>query len=351
VAAIGLGDVSFARAAARNHDTGDVVRRVHDALELAVDVIDVADEPELLRAVGDAVRVTRARDRAVVITTVRLPDVRDVRGLQAHVEANLRATKLDGLPLVQLAVHAAWLGTPAWPELVGSCERLVREGHVLAWGAVLSDEDAQLGDATAADAPPPIEDPIALLTAGFATTGSGLFVPSAAPAPSAPKPVAKLAHPLALPMFASLAIEFSLCARTGAPVLAAASTHAILAHRPLAGGALAGTLGPGAVLSRTDDRRGTDLDAIALGVAKLARFVKQRPPAATSTEAARAIAETAKPRDRVECTTLAELALRWTIDRGVLALPRITRREDLDEAIAAASAPPLSADLMKELDT
>jgi aryl-alcohol dehydrogenase-like predicted oxidoreductase len=339
VAAVGLGDVSFARAAARNHDVAEVVRRVHDALELAIDVIDVADEPDALRAVGDAVRATRTRDRAVVITTVRIPDVRDIRGLQAHVEANLRETKLDGLPLVQLAPRVAWLALPAWPELVGTCDRLVREGKVLAWGAAIDPAEVVIDEPL-----PPPPDPLA----GFATTRSGLFIPSAAP-PEPPKPEQKLAHPLALELFGSLAVDFSLCARAALPVLAA--SQPVLATQPLAGGALAGTLGPGAVLSRTDDRRGVDLDAIAIGVAKLARFVKRPPPAARSSEAARAIAETAKPRDHFECTTLAELALRWAIDRGALVLPRITRGDDLVEAIAAASAPPLSADLMTELDT
>jgi aryl-alcohol dehydrogenase-like predicted oxidoreductase len=342
VAAIGLGDVSFVRAAARNHDAGDVIRRVHDALELAIDVIDVAAEADVLRAVGDAVRATRARDRAVIATTVRLPDVRDVRGLQAAVEHDLRATKLDALPLVQLAVRTEWLVHRAWPELAGACDRLAREGKVLAWGAIVDPADVAVEES-----PPPAPDPLDI--AGFATTGSGLFVPSAAPPPPpAAKP--ELAHPLALPLFASLAIDFSLCERTAAPMLAI-SSHAIFARRPLAGGALGGELGPGAVLARTDDRRALDLDAIALRVAKLARLVRRAPPAATSTEAARAIAEAAKRPEHVECNTLAELALRYALDRGALVLPRITEREHLHDAIAAASAPPLSADLMKDLDT
>jgi len=338
VATVGLGDVSFTRAAARNHDPGEVVRRVHEALEHAIDVIDVAAEPDVEVAVGEAVRAVRARDRAVIVTTVRLPDVRDVRAVRAQVDASLRTTRLDVMPLVQLPVRVAWLASSAWPELLGTCERLVREGKVLAWGAVVDPGD------TIAEAPPPPPEPV---LAGFATTGSGLLVPSAETSSAAKPP---LAHPLALPAFASLAIDFSLCARQAAALLAI-STHAIFAHRVLAGGALAGRLGPGAVLSRADDRRGIDLDAIALGVAKLARFVKRPPPAARASEAARAIADTAKPVEHFECETLAELALRYAIDRGALVLPRITRREDLHEAIAAASAPPLSEDLMTALDT
>ena len=293
VTVIGLGDVSFTRAAARNHEPADVVRRVHEALEHAIDVIDLAAEPDVEQAVGEAVRAVRARDRAVITTTVRLPDVRDARGVQAQVEASLRTTRLDGLPLVQLPLRTAWLASSAWPELHGTCDRLVREGKVLAWGAIVDPDDV------IAEATPPAE-PVEL--AGFATTGSGLLVPSAKAPASAPTP--PLAHPLALPLFASLAIDFSLCARDAAPVLAV-STHAIFAHRPLAGGALAGRLGPGAVLARTDDRRGVDLDAIAIGVAKLARFVKHVPPAARSSEAARAIADTAPRVANIECDTLA----------------------------------------------
>jgi aryl-alcohol dehydrogenase-like predicted oxidoreductase len=341
VAAIGLGDVSFARATARNHDPAEVVRRVHDALELSVDVIDVADEPDALRAVGDAIRSLRARDRAVAITTVRLPDLRAIGFVQEQIEANLRASKLDALPLVQLPLRAAYLSRIEWPELQFALERIAREGKVVSWGIVVDRDD--VGEGSHADTPPaePPPDPLGL--AGFTTTRSGLFVPSVAPPTSVPKPVAKLAHPMALPLAASLAIELSLCDRAFEPVLAAQASHAILAHRPLAGGALAGRLGTGAVLARNDDRRGADADAIAIAVAKLARLVRNPPLAARSTEAARAIADTAKRPDHVECATLAELALRFAIDRGAIALPRIVRRDDLIEAIAAGSAPPLSA--------
>jgi aryl-alcohol dehydrogenase-like predicted oxidoreductase len=340
VAAIGLGDVSFARATERNHDIAEIVRRVHDALDLAIDVIDVADEPDALRAVGDAIRTLRARDRAVAITTVRLPDLRAIGFVQDQIEANLRASKLDALPLVQLPLRAAHLARLEWPELLFALERIAREGKVMAWGIVIDRDD--VGEARdAGDAPPPPPDPLGL--AGFTTTRSGLFVPSVAPPPSAPKPVEKLAHPLALPLAASLAIELSLCDRAFEPVLAARSSHAILAHRPLAGGALAGRLGPGAVLAARDDRRGADGDAIAVAIAKLARLVRNPPAAARSTEAARAITDTAQRPEHVECATLPELALRFAIDRGAIALPRIVRRDDLLEAIAAGSAAPLPA--------
>jgi aryl-alcohol dehydrogenase-like predicted oxidoreductase len=343
VAAIGLGDVSFARATLRNHDPAEIIRRVHDALELSIDVIDVADEPDALRAVGDAIRSLRARDRAIAITTVRLPDLRAIAFVQEQIEANLRTSKLDVLPLVQLPLRAAHLAHIAWPELLFALERIAREGKVAAWGIAVDRDDVgearDAGDARDTDEPPP--DPLGL--AGFTTTSSGLFVPSVAPPSTTPKADTQLAHPLALPLAASLAIDLSICDRAFEPVLAARSSHAILAHRPLAGGALAGRLGTGAVLARADDRRDADADAIAIAVAKLSRLVRNPPPAARSTEAARAITETAKRPDHVECATIAELALRFVIDRGAIALPRIVRRDDLIEAIAAGSAPALSA--------
>jgi hypothetical protein len=53
----------------------------------------------------------------------------------------------------------------------------------------------------------------------------------------------------------------------------------------------------------------------------------------------------------VECSDVAELALRWAIDRvpgGGIALPRL-HRGHVAAAVAAASAPPLSRDLLARL--
>src|SRR5512146_1737558 len=129
VPAVGLGDVSLARASARGRDPAEVVRRVHDAIEAAIDVIEIADDAEA--AVGEVVRSLRARDRVIVATRIapagergglheRLP----ARYVQERVEASLRATRLDAIPLVQLPVRAAWRAHSAWPELRGTCDRL-----------------------------------------------------------------------------------------------------------------------------------------------------------------------------------------------------------------------------------
>src|SRR5207253_384877 len=112
-------------------------------------------------------------------------------------------------------------------------------------------------------------------------------------------------------------VPFSLCERAAEPLLAGC----MFARRPLAGGGLAGALGPGVKLAHTDDRRELALEPFALGVAKLAAFVKREPPAARSTDAARAQLEANVPPPHLECMTVAELALRFVIDRGAIALP------------------------------
>ena len=143
-------------------------------------------------------------------------------------------------------------------------------------------------------------------------------------------------------------VRLSLCDRTMAPVIAAAvdAKRAVLAREPLAGGTLAGYLGPGVKLSIRDDRHGVDLEQIAIAIAKLSRLVKREPPAARSCESASQIVETT-PRVRdVECETVAELALRYVIDRDAIALPRLHRRDFIADALAAAAAKPLSSELM-----
>jgi aryl-alcohol dehydrogenase-like predicted oxidoreductase len=240
----------------------------------------------------------------------RLP----VAYLQQRIEASLRATRLEVLPLAQLALRPAWIASPAWPELVGACARLVREGKVLAWGAVLDELPAE----------PDL---------------------------------------LAEPWLAALSVVYHLFDRRAEALFEAASTHklAVLARQPLAGGALAGALGPGAVLPPRDDRHALDaaaLERIAVAMARLSALVKREPPAARSCDAARAIAERvgrpgqparpgepARP-EHLECADVAELALRFAIDRAGIALPRLHRCEHVPAAIAAASAPPLSAALV-----
>ena len=246
VAAIGLGDVCLARSAARRVDHGEVARALHAAIAAGLDLVDTAGDAEEL--VGEAVRSLHVRDRVIVATRVPAIGTRDVlsdrlpaRYVQDRVERALRATRLDAIPLVQLPVRAAWRTSSAWPELAGTCARLVREGKVLRWGAILDaieDDTAQLADE---------------------------------------------------PWLVSLAVPFSLSARGAEALLA--TRLALLARQPLAGGALTGTLGPGVRLPPDDDRNELDereLTQIAVEAARLSRFVKRTPPAARSCDPAKA---------------------------------------------------------------
>ena len=200
VAVVGLGDVSFDRGASRGYDASEVMRAVHQAIEANIDLIEVAAEPDVERAVGDAIRTLRARDRVVLATRIPwLANTRDfvharlpVGYVQERVYAALRATKLDALPLVQLPVRNAWRDAKvAWTELAGACARLVYEGDVVAWGAIV-------------DARPE--------RSAAAVIGSDL----------GDEP--ELAHE---PWLASIAMPFSICERAGASVIAAASANKI----------------------------------------------------------------------------------------------------------------------------
>ena len=155
VTAIGSGDLCLPTSADRGVPARDVERALHEAIGFGIALFDVAPDPDSERLAGGAVRAERARDRVVVATRVpmlderpgaprrdTLPERLPVPYLQHRVEAALRATRLDALPLVQLALRPAWRASPAWPELAGTCARLVREGKVLAWGAWLAEPPA-----------------------------------------------------------------------------------------------------------------------------------------------------------------------------------------------------------------
>jgi len=324
VSAVGGGDVCLATSAGRGVPFRDVEHAMHEAITFGITMFDVAADADSEKLAGEAVRAQRARDRVVVATRVPLlaerpgaprrdvlPERLPVLYIQDRIEAALRATRLDALPLAQLPLRPAWLGSPAWPELVGSCARLTREGKVRQWGALIGDPTDEAAPALAAE-----------------------------------------------PWLAAISVVYCLCDRRAEPLLAAAvgAERAVLARHPLAGGALAGTLGPGVKLQPRDDRGELDaptLERIAVGAARLAALVKRAPPAAGSCDAARAAADAAVRAGRpehLECGDVAELALRYAIDRGAIALPRLHRRDHLLPAIGATAAPPLSADLVAEID-
>ncbi len=310
VTLVGVGDVSLARADARGVSALDVERTLHDALEHGITLVDAFEDAEHLA--GATIRAMRLRDRAILATHV--PPLAEQAGrprrdllserlpagyVQTRVEASLRQTKLDALPLVFLPLRAAWLTSPAYPELAGTCARLIREGKVMRFGVRL--------ELPADDVETELE------------------------------PFTTLGEP-----FSALTATFHACDRRALPLLSLKLPF--LARHPLAGAALAGTIGPGVRLSPRDDRQALsaqELEQIAVGVAKLSSLVRDRPPAAASCDAARAIIDKANPPTHYEATTLAELALRFAIDRGAFVLPRLHRREHLATALAVAAAQPL----------
>lgn len=357
---VGAGDISVAIAAKRGLDATDVARALHAAIEAGLDVFDVSAEEKAERVVGDTIRSLRVRDR--VIAAFRIPAIAERLGvptrdtllerlppayLQQRVESALRTSRLDVLPLAQLGTRAFYRTSKAWPEVVDTCARLVREGKVLEWGAYV--------DAVEDDTPDLVQEPwLASLNVPFnlceraagtviaAASGAGRL-PAPPPAPP-PRPTGLILTP------------FDIIPREPEQPAVLAPVHArripVLARRPLAGGTLAGTIGPGAKQRIHDDRRLSDaeLERIAVGVAKLARFVKQTPPAALSCDAARAQLErNARPRE-IHIQTLAELALGYVLATGAIALPRLHRPEHVTAALLLAHSPPLPPDLVEELD-
>lgn len=313
VTTVGVGDVRLAIAEARNVEVREVEHALHHALELGITLVDCSEEAAAEQLCGDVIRSMRLRDRVVLATRVPANERPHPRYVQDRIEASLRATRLDVLPLAQLAVAPAWLESSAWPELAGTCARLVREGKVLRWAARLDAKPVIVPERRDDDEPPP-------------------------------DPFAKLSE-----TFIAISVVTNLCARTTPP-----TELPILAREPLAGGMLAGTFGPGVKLPLRDDRRTLgepELERVAIGCAKLGLLAHDEPPAARSCTAARAILEQRRRPPHLEAHTIAELALRWVIDRGACALPRLHRREHVAAAIAAAAAPPLSAGLLATLET
>ena len=333
VTAVGCGDVSLGIAASRGVDRRELERALHEAMTLGVSLIDIHHEDDAERLVGDAVKTLRLRDRTVIATKIAARtstpgfDVRDVLHeklpvphVQERLESSLRMTRLDVIPLAQLPIRGSWIATRGWSELRAMCERMVTEGKVLAWGAIVEELEP-------APRPRDPEEPV-------------------------PPPAA---HGLALePWLTALQLTYNLCDRRADSLIALAleTKLAVLARRPLAGGTLAGTIGPGGRLTPRDDRNDIEeatLDRIALHIARLAPLVRNAPPAATSTADSRAILDRGKRPDHVEATTLAELALRYVVDRGVIALPRVHRHEHIPSLLMAMSGPPLTPDVIRRI--
>jgi aryl-alcohol dehydrogenase-like predicted oxidoreductase len=360
IPAVGSGDVSVARALKRGLDATDVRRAVEHVIESGLDLIDVAAEEAAEHIVADAIRSLRVRDRIIaayrvpaiahrlgVPTRDTLPERLPPRYIVDRVESILRATRLDAIPLAQLGVRATWRSSSAWPEVVGTCMRLVREGKVLEWGAFVDEIEDDTPELLAERWLVAISIPYSLCErAGAAILDAATGVTQLPAAAAAPLPVA--AGSLILSAFEIVPSEPAAVAGP-----AQAPRIKVLARRPLAGAALAGTIGPGAKLRIHDDRNTIDapaLERIAIAVAKLARFTKQTPPAAFAIDAARAQLERNTRPPELHVQTLAELALRYVVSRGAIALPRLHRQDHVADALIAAHSPPLPPALIEQLD-
>jgi aryl-alcohol dehydrogenase-like predicted oxidoreductase len=362
---VGAGDVSVSRAAQRGLDTSDVRRAVHHVVESGLDLLDVAPEEAAEELVADTIRALRVRDRVIaayrvpaiahrlgIPTRDTLPERLPPRYIVERVDSLLRATRLEVLPLAQLTLRARWRASSAWPEVVGTCARLVREGKVLDWAGYVDTLEDDTRELLAESWLAALSIPYNLceragdtvLDAASGKTPLAEPQPAAAPAPAPVAPGSLILSP------------FDIIPTEPPPVVSApvrAPRTQVLARRPLAGAALAGTLGPGAKLRIHDERNALDartLQRIAVGVAKLAQFTKHTPPAALSTDAAKAQLERNPRLPERHAETIAELALRFVLTRGAIALPRLHRLEHIPDALAAAYAPPLPDDLVEQLE-
>ena len=373
---VGIGDVSLATSAARGVDRSGAARALSAALSAGLELVDISAEDDSERLVGETIRELRVRDRT--IAAPRIPALRaapsgaptrdtlvdrlPIRYIQARVESALRATRLDVLPLAQLELRAVWRSSSAWPEVAGMCARLIHEGKVLAWGALVDTIEDDTGELAREAWLDSLSLPYSLCERGaepvFAAVRTALEVPGTPTSEQQHLFAAGLSPELAIAAGLPAELILAAVAPSASPSGAAAKAWrehpiAILARRPLAGAALAGTLGPGAKLRQRDERNTIELrilERMAVGAARLAAFVKQVPPSARSCDAAKLQLERMKRPDQLYADSIAELALRYVITKGAIALPRLHRHEHVIDTLAASIAPPLPPDLVEVLE-
>ncbi len=311
VVVVGLGGKGLT-GARRGLSPDDVQRAVAAAIEAGVELVDVPSGGEPERRVGHEVRALRARDRVVVATTVgaagRAPP--PAARIQREVEDSLRALRLDAVPLVQLAGWSDdWLDDRTWPELRGTLARLVDEGKVLTWGAIVPDG----------------------------------------------------AQPLRLPTqpwLAALQLRYSLFDRAAEEYLLPAAVAAkvgVIAREPLAGGALAGDQGPSGVWLPGDERaawpaaRWTMLPP---ELARLAALVTTTPPVAATTDDGRALLDGLRRAPDLTCATVAELAVRFVLDHPAITatIPGARTADHARANLACADGVPLLPRIRAALD-
>lgn len=310
VTVIGLGTRGLG-GGLRDLEPADAARAVAAAIEAGCTLIDASPAwGDALAVIGRALRELRARDRVCLACAVpraggfavghALPPTY----VQRSVEDSLRATRLEAIPLAMLgAWDDTWLDDNAFPELLATLHRLVREGKVLAWGVLVPDDPS---DAVRLAAEP---------------------------------------WPAAISVRASL---FDQAAFEAVVPAAAKAGIAVFAREPLARGALSGTLGPRSHFPPEDERLGISaarLDALVPELAHLSAYVTTPAPAAAATQVGRTILSELRRADDLEIPTVAELALRFVVDTPGITAAVAGTRAPLHAALnlAAADGRPLPA--------
>jgi aryl-alcohol dehydrogenase-like predicted oxidoreductase len=334
VNSIGHGTWALAGGMWRDIEPRDAQKALLAALELGVDFVDTAlvygvDRGDSEKLVGEALRDARARDR--VVTATKVPPANDewpgdgakplhvafpARHVQTSVEQSLRNLKLEVIPIAQLHVwHDAWLQSASWPEVRGTFERLIREGKVLHWGIS--------ANGTGSD------DAIAILDE---------------------------------PIIETVQVIYNLFDRGAEQALLAKAKDkdvGVIVRCPLDEGTLGGELGADATFPPGDWRNGyfraPRLAEAAVRLARLAALVEITPPAARSVDPARAVLEASERErrgsDRIEATTVAELALRFVLARDEVSvvIPGMRTAEHVRANLAAGDGRRLTPALLERL--
>lgn len=314
VVTVGVGGKGLT-GARRGLEPEDASRAIATAIEAGCEIVDLScpgTDSDVLARVGREVRALRARDRVVVAPAVGEPGRRPppAARLTREVEDALRALKLDAVPLVWLTGwDDRWLDDRTWPEVRGGLERLVREGKVLAWGAVVPD--------------------------GGAPT-----------------------QVLAERWLAAVQLRYSLFDRAAEEALlpaAAAAGVGVVAREPLAGGALAGELGPRTTWPPGDERAtwSARWRALPPELARLAPLVIATPAAATHDDAGRALLDGLRRGPDLEQADTAELALRLALAHPAITavIPGVRTPEHARAALACADGRPLPPRIKAALDS
>ena len=328
VTTLGVGYGGVASVPGSHVDPGAARRTLAMGIEAGLTFVDtdlLLHGGEAERIVGETVRELRARDRVVVATKVPpmnggfpgledtyLPRVFAPAYLQHQVEASLRNTRLDALPLGQLHVwHDAWLDDETWPELRDTMKRMIFEGKVLHWGVACNDDGA----------------------------GDTLRV-------------------LDDPLFETVQVIYNLFDRDAEKALfakAAAVNAGVIVRAPLDHGALGGELAQGALFPLRDWRkvyfRGERLGEAALIVAKLARYVTEVPPGSAGNKTTRQLVADRGHVADPPARTVAELALRFCLSRPevTVAVAGMTAPLHLFENLLAAAHGALPDDVVRQL--